>query len=262
MRATIIAALAAVAAAAPAVTYTEIVDVYTTVWDDGSSVETPAPSPDYAQSWGNWDTPAASPTPVQAATTWAPSPAASSASNSYSGQATSPDYSTAVVQHHNAHRANHSAPDIVWDDSLAATALKIASSCVYAHDVSVDGGGFGQNIAAGAPASNISSVITDLFYNNEVGNFAGLYGEATPSNINDATAFDGWGHFTQVVWKGSTSVGCATYDCSASGLANTGSSVPPYFTVCNYKPAGNFLGEFADNVGEPLNMPSISWAST
>jgi hypothetical protein len=101
-----------------------------------------------------------------------------------------------------------------------------------------DGGGYGQNIAAGAPASNVSSVITELFYNNEVGNFAGLYGQATPSNINDESAFDGWGHFSQIVWKGSTKVGCATYDCSAQGLANTGGNVPPYFTVCNYSPAG------------------------
>jgi hypothetical protein len=99
-----------------------------------------------------------------------------------------------------------------------------------------DGGGYGQNIAAGSPPDQISSVITNLFYNNEEPNFAGLYGQATPSNINDEAAFDGWGHFTQVVWKGTTSVGCATVQCPT--LQNTGSDVAPYFTVCNYKPAG------------------------
>jgi hypothetical protein len=144
---------------------------------------------------------------------------------------------------------------------------------------STDGGGYGQNIAAGAPASNISSVITELFYNNEVGNFASLYGQSTPSNINDGAAFDGWGHFSQIVWKSTTKIGCATYDCSGRGLANTGGSVPPHFTVCNYSPAGksipaspdegllmvtpgNFLGEFDQNVGQSLGYPSISWAST
>jgi hypothetical protein len=81
-------------------------------------------------------------------------------------------------------------------------------------------------------------VITELFYNNEVGNFDGLYGQGTPSNINDGSAFDGWGHFSQIVWKSTTQIGCATYDCSGRGLANTGGSVPPHFTVCNYKPAG------------------------
>ena len=102
----------------------------------------------------------------------------------------------------------------------------------------MDGGGYGQNIAAGIPSGEVSSVITDLFYNNEVDNFRGLYGQATPININDNAAFDGWGHFSQIVWKSTAKVGCATYDCSSSTLANVGDNVPPYFTVCNYLPAG------------------------
>lgn len=44
-------------------------------------------------------------------------------------------YNELVLAHHNVHRRNHSAPDLVWDDNLAATAYQIASSCVYAHDV-------------------------------------------------------------------------------------------------------------------------------
>ncbi|KIV98868.1 uncharacterized protein PV09_09394 [Verruconis gallopava] len=167
-------------------------------------------------------------------------------------------YSATVVAHHNAHRTNHSAPEIAWDDGLAATAQKIAESCTYAHDTSIDGGGYGQNIAAGTQSSEIGSVITDIFYNNEVSNFEGLYGEATPSSIDDEAAFNSWGHFTQLVWASSNYVGCATVDCSASGLANTGSFVPPYFTVCNYKPAGNLLDQFNTNVRESLNRPSIS----
>ena len=51
-----------------------------------------------------------------------------------SSGAPAPTYSTTVVAHHNAHRANHSAPKIRWDDELAATAQKIAESCIYAHD--------------------------------------------------------------------------------------------------------------------------------
>ena len=58
-----------------------------------------------------------------------PSPSASGAPTS--------GYSATVVAHHNAHRANHSAPEIVWDDGLAATAQKIAESCIYAHDTYV-----------------------------------------------------------------------------------------------------------------------------
>lgn len=43
------------------------------------------------------------------------------------------NYARRVVQHHNAHRANHSASGLVWDNALAATAQKIAETCVYQH---------------------------------------------------------------------------------------------------------------------------------
>lgn len=76
-----------------------------------------------------------------------------------------------------------------------------------------------------------------MFYNGEVGWYAGLYGQAQP----DMSNFEHWGHFSQVVWVGSTHVGCATQDCHSSGLANTGSHVAPYFTVCNYKNPGKYM---------------------
>jgi hypothetical protein len=103
----------------------------------------------------------------------------------------------------------------------------------------VDGGGYGQNIAAGAPADNVTAVITELDYNNEMPLFSTSYGQPTPDNF--ASAFESYGHFTQVVWVNTQSVGCATVDCSKTGLANTGANVAPYFTVCNYKPPGMLL---------------------
>jgi hypothetical protein len=99
----------------------------------------------------------------------------------------------------------------------------------------VDGGNYGQNIAAGAPVDKISSVISNQFYNGEINLFT-HYGEATPADM-DAN-FHAYGHMTQVVWVGSQQVGCASYDCSYGGLANVGSNVPPIYHVCNYKPAG------------------------
>lgn len=98
-----------------------------------------------------------------------------------------------------------------------------------------NGGGYGQNIAAGVKADNISAIITDLFYNGEVG----WYPE---SNYESATAdmsnFEKWGHFSQIVWKGTTKFACATQDCTSQGLANVGSDVAPFFTVCNYQDPG------------------------
>jgi uncharacterized protein YkwD len=44
-------------------------------------------------------------------------------------------YIEAILQEHNDHRANHSAPALTWSDNLANIAGQTASSCVYAHDV-------------------------------------------------------------------------------------------------------------------------------
>jgi uncharacterized protein YkwD len=150
------------------------------------------------------------------------------------GKATT--YQERVVDHHNVHRANHSAPALEWDSALASTAAKIAATCVYAHSMDVDGGNYGQNIAAGVEANNVSAVITELFYNGEVGYYTNLYGQANP----DMTNFEKWGHFSQLVWKGTTKVGCATQYCSG-GLANVGQYVSPHFTVCNYGAPGKSL---------------------
>lgn len=152
------------------------------------------------------------------------------------------------------HRTNHSAPAISWSPSLAQIAADEAAVCYFAHNVTGGGGGYGQNIAAGVAPNGVAVIISDLFYNGEVNYFAGNYGLANPNFTN----FEHWGHFSQVVWKASTSVGCATVDCSASGLGGIGSGVAPWFTVCNYESPGNFGGEYADNIGVPLNQSTVT----
>ena len=77
----------------------------------------------------------------------------------------------------------------------------------------------------GNPDSEVAKVISDQFYNNEMEDFASLYGQANPS-----ANFEAWGHFSQVVWKGTQTVGCYTASCpNLDGGA---------YTVCNYQPEG------------------------
>ena len=131
---------------------------------------------------------------------------------------------------------------------------------------SVGSESYGQNIAAGTPRTGISDIITDQFYNGEVNNFLpSYYGEATP----DMSNFENWGHcksssprfvgtrthfvpVSQVVWAGSKKVACATQDCTKmGGIKGLPSDFPPYFTVCNYYPAGNVGGAYGTNIGKP-----------
>jgi len=205
---------------------------------------TPTPTPAYTPA--PVSTPAYTPEPVS---TPEPEPSAPSG-----GYPTGDDYQSIVVRHHNVHRANHSAPALEWSDELASIANDIGKSCVYKHDVTTGGGGYGQNIAAGASPSDIGGVITGLFYNSEVTKYPNAYGGEP-----DMGDFEEWGHFSQVVWKDTTQVGCATFDCSShpGGLSNTGGGVSPFFTVCNYKGPGNYGGEFHANVLAPLGHASV-----
>ena len=68
--------------------------------------------------------------------------------------------------------------------------------------------------------------------------FLGWYNELDLYNFRNPGFSGATGHFTQVVWKGSTGLGCAVTRCNAEG--------PIY--VCHYTPAGNYVGQFEENV--------------
>jgi hypothetical protein len=166
----------------------------------------------------------------------------------------SSNYKAIVLQHHNVHRANHSAPPLKWSDQMANVAAQIASSCAYGHKMGVNGLHYGQNIAAGVPPDMISKVISDMFYNHEMTWFAGQYGKPNP----DKSDFEHWGHFSQLVWKNSDAVGCHTQFCGdKGGLKNVGNAVKPFFTVCNYEGVGNIAGKYAENIGRPLGRATV-----
>lgn len=64
----------------------------------------------------------------------------------------------------------------------------------------------GQNIAGGGGAAGNPGYFVDLW-----GDEYALY------NYNNATFDETTGHFTQLVWKETTSIGCAAYLCPDSG---------------------------------------------
>lgn len=228
-----------------------------TVTAYGPAPTEPAKAPHYGHMSSKVVTYAPAPTSEAAPVYSAPAPVYSAPSSSAapaSGAAPT-DYKSAVVYSHNLHRANHSAPALEWDDELESCAKTVAESCNYAHDVTAGGGGYGQNIAAGVEQANISAVITDMFYNGEEPLYAAYYGQEP-----DMSNFEGWGHFTQIVWKDTTHVACYTQACDV--LQNTGSGVSPYFTVCNYKGPGNYAGEYAANVLAPKGEATVDWSAS
>ena len=53
----------------------------------------------------------------------------------------------------------------------------------------------------------------------------------------------GTGHFTQVVWKGSTELGIGKGNAEKNGMYCT-------YVVGRYKKAGNFIGKYKENVAK------------
>ncbi|KAJ6120543.1 hypothetical protein N7523_004823 [Penicillium sp. IBT 18751x] len=234
----------------------ESVTSSTSTFEAVSSTFTPAPAPAptsaaeevqaAAESTSYWST-AWTSTIEPESTASATSTLATSTSSVAAATATAANaYQQAVLYNHNIHRSNHSAPSVDWSADLETSARALAAKCVYEHDTSIDGGGYGQNIGYGVGADQVGVMLTNLMYNDEINYFPTPYGESDPS-MDD---FEKWGHFSQIVWKGTTHVGCATVVCDGLGNVDSSSSLP--FTVCNYSPPGNYAGEYGDNVLAPL----------
>ncbi|KAL1745158.1 CAP domain-containing protein [Schizophyllum fasciatum] len=138
---------------------------------------------------------------------------------------------------HNDERKAHGAAPLVWNQTLANSAASWANQCNFAHSNS------GQNLAAtfnSVPnvANNIPSAVNQ--WNNERSQY-------------NRTTFAGAGHWTQVVWKSTKTVGCAAHSCPP-GTLGTKSTDPwktLWYYVCNYSPPGNV---YPQNKYYPANV--------
>lgn len=92
----------------------------------------------------------------------------------------------------------------------------------------MQGGPNGENLAEGY--TNISSAV-DAW-----GNERARYSFRKPG-FSEVT-----GHFTQLVWKHTTSVGCGRVNCNGKN------DVEGWFLVCEYWPPGNVGGEYLREV--------------
>jgi pathogenesis-related protein 1 len=129
-------------------------------------------------------------------------------------------------------------PALTWSASAEAVAQGWANRCVYEHNPgrSADGISRGENIAATAPGGR-----TDATPAYVVGLWAGEWPDYTYAT-NSCAPGKVCGHYTQVVWRGTTRVGCAKATCTVN--SPFGASFPTWdFFVCDYEPPGNYVGQ-------------------
>ncbi|KAF4546562.1 Allergen V5/Tpx-1-related protein [Lasiodiplodia theobromae] len=137
---------------------------------------------------------------------------------------------------HNAHRANHTQTcSVAWDQQLANEAMASAQACQFQHTNS--GKDYGQNMGETSQGSS-EHAVTAMFYN-EISEF-GPYWHQPNVPIGNPMIL----HFTQAVWKKTTTIGCATWNCGQWLLS-----------YCNYRGPGNYAGEYGDNVADLIPNP-------
>ncbi len=144
-----------------------------------------------------------------------------------------PAAESGITAAHNAVRAsvmpaaNPAIPALTWSSTVAAAAQTWASGCSFAHG---GVGSYGQNIYAGsgdtAPADVVAAWAAE----------STSYDYATNSCASGATC----GHYTQVVWRDSTQLGCGVATCTTGSPFGSGSW---QLWVCDYAPAGNVDGQ-------------------
>jgi pathogenesis-related protein 1 len=115
-------------------------------------------------------------------------------------------------------------PDLQWSASIAGTAQAYAdqlasAGCPLQHS----GGDYGENLFWGTANYSPSEV---------VGGWAGEAGCFTYTNFPDSCGCE-CGHYTQIVWRATTQLGCGIGACPDGGEV----------WVCNYDPPGNYIGE-------------------
>ena len=152
--------------------------------------------------------------------------------DNYSQSISGTDFQKSALDAHNNYRAKHHVGKLVLNQELCDIAQKYAEELARTGNFAHSGNSFhddnmGENLFACYGMKITGKMMTDDWYN-----------EVNQYNFNNPGYISGTGHFTQIVWKGSKQVGFG-YAQARDGY---------YYGDANYYPAGNFIGEFEDNV--------------
>ncbi len=156
-----------------------------------------------------------------------PAPQDPGAPGAAAAPATGDSGTEAWVAAHNAYRAQHCAGPLAWSHEVAKFAQQWAEKlraggCNLQHSQ----GRYGENLAGGSGGMLDAASSTKMWFD-----------EISKYDFGSGGFSMETGHFTQVVWKGTTKIGCAKASCGETDVF-----------VCNYDPPGNVEGGYRDNV--------------
>ena len=137
-----------------------------------------------------------------------------------------------ILARHNAERATVGVPPLIWDSRLAAGAAiwatHLATTRRFEHSPDIaDAAPQGENLWMGTARAFSPEDMVDGWIEEKRYYRPGLFPRVTTT-----ADWSDVGHYTQLIWRNTTSVGCAL----ATGGGND-------VLVCRYSPAGNWDGE-------------------
>jgi hypothetical protein len=141
-----------------------------------------------------------------------------------------------IVAAHNVYRSDPAinTPPLQWSSDLATGAQSWADHLASTSTIEHSGTpGVGENIAQGSTGNFTPAQMVD-FWGKTVMNGGSEQGNFQPGTFPNTSTTGNWadaGHYTQVIWRTTTSVGC--------GIASDGTND---YLVCQYSPAGNMQG--------------------
>lgn len=137
-----------------------------------------------------------------------------------------PDGYVGIVAAHNVWRKKVGVPNLTWSSTLATVAqkwantLKSTNGCAMKHSGNAN---YGENLYWASGFTPTTQQVVDA-WGNEVKDYTYATNKCATGKV--------CGHYTQVVWKDTTKVGCGKATCGAAQV-----------WVCNYDPPGNWVGQ-------------------
>ena len=134
----------------------------------------------------------------------------------------------AILAAHNKIRAGLGLPPLKWSDKLAQGALNWAKVISGLNRMQHSGSaGVGENLAVWTGSGASLGGLVDMWIRERA-----YYRPGTFPAVSSTGDWSAVAHYTQMVWRKTTEVGC--------GITDNGSTD---FLVCWYNPQGNFIGQ-------------------
>jgi len=136
--------------------------------------------------------------------------------------------------------------NLTWHDDLAELAVNYSRECIYAHndDRAVDDfHTVGENVYAQSKTESPELALKEAIDTWDI--------EKLDYDYHSLTCNPGaiCGHYTQVVWANTKTVGCGVTLCKDVDVGGGDIWESAMIVVCNYGPTGNWQGEYPYTAG-------------